>query len=75
MAVRAAVAALNSGDPGGAIAIAPLSGAAANVTLLSHCETCTIGITTDARAIPDTEAFTAATRAGLDEVLSLRMNH
>ncbi len=52
-------------------AFAPLSGTAANVTLLSHCGTCCIGINTDARAIPDTDAFKDAIDAGLDEVLAL----
>jgi hypothetical protein len=52
-------------------AFAPLSGSAANVTLLSHCGTCCIGINTDARAIPDTQLFTTAISDGVDEVLSL----
>ena len=52
-------------------ALAPLSGAAANVTLLSHCGTCNIGINTDARAIPDTATFTDAVREGLDEIVAL----
>jgi len=52
-------------------AFAPLSGAAANVTLLSHCGRGCIGITTDARAIPDTKAFTRSIRKGLREILAL----
>ena len=35
----------------------PLSGTAANVTLLSHCGTCCIGINTDSLAIPDAAEF------------------
>jgi diacylglycerol O-acyltransferase len=52
-------------------AFAPLSGSAANITLLSHCGTCCIGINTDARAIPDTDVFTTAISKGLDEILAL----
>jgi diacylglycerol O-acyltransferase / wax synthase len=52
-------------------AFAPLSGAAANVTLLSHCGTCCIGINTDLVAIPDTQPFVQSLEAGLDEVLAL----
>jgi WS/DGAT/MGAT family acyltransferase len=52
-------------------AFAPLSGGAANVTLLSHCGRACIGINTDARAIPDTKRFTKAIRNGLREVLAL----
>jgi WS/DGAT/MGAT family acyltransferase len=52
-------------------AFAPLSGTATNITLLSHCGTCCIGMNTDARAIPDTDVFADAVRAGLDEVLAL----
>jgi WS/DGAT/MGAT family acyltransferase len=52
-------------------AFAPLSGTAANITLLSHCGTCCIGINTDPRAIPDTKRFTKSIRKGLREVLAL----
>jgi WS/DGAT/MGAT family acyltransferase len=52
-------------------AFGPLSGAAANVVLVSYCGTCGIGVNSDPRAIPDTEDFTADLRAGFDEVLSL----
>ena len=55
----------------GLYAFAPLSGTAANITLLSHCGTCCIGINTDARAIPDTDVFTDSVLAGFDEVLTL----
>jgi len=55
----------------GMYAFGPLSGAAANVVLLSHCGTCFVGINTDLRAIPDTEAFTADLQAGFDEILTL----
>jgi diacylglycerol O-acyltransferase / wax synthase len=49
----------------------PLSGTAANVTLLSHCGTCCIGINTDALAIPDAPDFAKSVEAGFSEVLAL----
>lgn len=52
-------------------AFGPLSGSATNIVLLSHCGTCSVGINTDLRAIPDTEAFTADLQAGFDEILAL----
>src|SRR5205814_8286773 len=50
----------------------PLSGTAANVTLLSHCGTCCIGINTDSLAIPDAADFAKSVQAGFSEVLALR---
>ena len=38
-------------------AFGPLSGAAVNVTLLSHCGTCCIGVNVDAVAVPDREVM------------------
>jgi len=52
-------------------AFGPLSGSAANVVLVSYCGTCCIGVNTDPRAIPDTEAFADDLRVGFDEVLAL----
>ena len=49
----------------------PLSGTAANVTLLSHCGTCCIGINTDTLAIPDAAEFSKSVEAGFSEVLAL----
>ena len=49
----------------------PLSGTAANVTLLSHCDTCCIGINTDTLAIPDAADFAKSVEAGFSEVLAL----
>jgi diacylglycerol O-acyltransferase len=49
----------------------PLSGTAANVTLLSHCDTCCIGINTDAVAIPDTSDFAKSVEGGFSEVVAL----
>jgi diacylglycerol O-acyltransferase / wax synthase len=50
---------------------APLSGTAANIALLSHCDTCCIGINTDAVAVPDTADFVKSIEAGFGEVLAL----
>ncbi len=52
-------------------AFAPLSGTAANITLLSHCDTCCIGINTDPQAIPDTKRFKKSIRQGIREILVL----
>jgi WS/DGAT/MGAT family acyltransferase len=49
----------------------PLSGTAANITLLSHCGTCCIGVNTDAVAVPDTAEFVKSVEAGFSEVLAL----
>jgi hypothetical protein len=49
----------------------PLSGTAANVTLLSHCGACCIGINTDSVAIPDAPDFAKSVEAGFAEVLAL----
>jgi len=53
-------------------AFGPLSGAAVNIVLLSHCGTCYVGVNTDSRAIPDTAAFADDLQSGFDEVLALR---
>jgi WS/DGAT/MGAT family acyltransferase len=52
-------------------AFAPLAGAALNVTLLSHCGTCCIGVNVDAVAIPDLESFLRCLQESFDEVLAL----
>ncbi len=49
----------------------PLSGTAANVALLSHCDTCCVGINTDAVAIPDAPEFAKSVEAGFAEVIAL----
>ncbi|MFM8971514.1 MAG: WS/DGAT domain-containing protein, partial [Actinomycetota bacterium] len=51
-------------------AFAPPSGAAFNVSLISHCDTCCIGIVIDTEAVPDPDALVASIRAGFDEVLA-----
>jgi WS/DGAT/MGAT family acyltransferase len=49
-------------------AFAPLSGAAANITLLSHIDELEIGVNTDPAAVPDPEVFLACLQEGFDEV-------
>jgi len=52
-------------------AFGPLSGAAANITLLSHTGTCCIGINTDAAAVRDPEVLVDCLHQGFSEVLAL----
>ncbi len=52
-------------------AFAPLAGAAINVTLLSNCGTCCIGVNVDAVAVPDSETFLRCLEEGFAEVLAL----
>lgn len=52
-------------------AFAPLAGAAINVTLLSHCGTCCIGVNVDSVAVPDSETFLRCLEEGFAEVLAL----
>jgi diacylglycerol O-acyltransferase len=53
----------------------PTIGAALNVTLLSYCGTCNVGINTDTGAVPDPEALMACLREGFEEVLALGGAH
>ncbi|QLL10231.1 wax ester/triacylglycerol synthase domain-containing protein [Mycobacterium vicinigordonae] len=55
----------------GQYAFGPTIGASVNVTLLSYCDTCAIGINVDTAAIPDYQVFHDALVAGFDEVLAL----
>lgn len=52
-------------------AFAPLAGAAINVTLLSHCGTCCIGVNVDSVAVPDSDTFLRGLEEGFAEVLAL----
>lgn len=52
-------------------AFAPLAGAAVNVTLLSHCGTCCIGVNVDSVAVPDSDLFLRHLEEGFAEVLAL----
>jgi hypothetical protein len=53
-------------------AFGPPSGAAFNVTLISHVDTCCIGVVIDTTAVPDAEVLVDDLRAGFDEVLALQ---
>ena len=53
------------------IAFGPMTGAAANLVVLSYCDTLNVGINTDPAAIDDPELFTECLRKGFDEVLAL----
>ena len=52
-------------------AFAPPAGAAFNVALISHCDTCCIGVVIDTVAVPDPDVLLGCLRAGFDEVLAL----
>lgn len=52
-------------------AFGPLSGAAVNVTLISHCGVCCIGINTDSVAVPDPETLVEHLDAAFAEILTL----
>lgn len=55
----------------GNYAFGPLSGSAANITLVSHCGACCIGVNTDAVAIPDADEFMEALADGFAEIVAL----
>jgi WS/DGAT/MGAT family acyltransferase len=52
-------------------AFGPPSGAAFNITLISHCEVCCLGIVIDTTAVPDPDVLVDCLRRGFDEVLTL----
>ncbi len=54
----------------GLYAFAPTAGAAVNVSLISHCDTCCIGVVVDTTAVPDPDTLVACLREGFDEVLA-----
>ena len=49
----------------------PTAGSAVNVTLMSYCDRCCIGINCDRAAIPDGDGFAEHLRAGFAEVIAL----
>ncbi|MEY2470017.1 MAG: diacylglycerol O-acyltransferase / wax synthase, partial [Actinomycetota bacterium] len=49
----------------------PLSGAAANITLMSGPTDVFLGINTDPAAVPDPEVFVGCLQEGFDEILKL----
>ena len=52
-------------------AFAPPAGAAFNVALISHCDTCCVGVVIDTAAVPDPDVLLGCLHAGFDEVLEL----
>jgi hypothetical protein len=50
----------------------PLSGAAANITLLSWLDQICIGVNVDPAAVAHPDAFTACLAEGFDEVIAVR---
>ena len=52
-------------------AFGPTIGSAVNVTLLTYCDTCALGIDVDTGAIPDFDEFYDCLVEGFDEVLAL----
>lgn len=55
----------------GFYAFGPTIGSAANITLMSYCATCNIGVNTDVGAVPDPEVFLECLTKGFEEVLAL----
>jgi diacylglycerol O-acyltransferase len=53
----------------------PTIGAALNVTLLSYCGTCNIGVNTDIGAVPDPDVLLDCLREGFEEILKLGGPH
>ena len=62
---------LGGAEVEGFYAFAPPSGSALNVTLVSHCATCCIGIVTDTAAVPDAELLVESLRDGFAEIVAL----
>ncbi len=52
-------------------AFGPMTGSAANVVLLSHCDRAYLGINTDPAAIPDPDIFVACLRDSFEEICTL----
>jgi len=52
-------------------AFGPLSGAAMNATLLSHCGTCCIGVNLDAVAVPDRDVMLGALEQSFADVIAV----
>ena len=49
----------------------PTIGAALNVTLMSYCGTCHVGVNIDTGAVPDPDVLMDCLRSGFDEVLAV----
>jgi hypothetical protein len=52
-------------------AFGPMSGSAANLTLLSYCDQVHIGVNTDPAAIPDADVLIASLEDSFDEIRKL----
>ncbi|MGO9030059.1 MAG: wax ester/triacylglycerol synthase domain-containing protein [Acidimicrobiales bacterium] len=59
----------------GYFAFGPTTGSAVNVTLLSHCGQCCVGLTVDTAAIPDHDVLLECFSEGFEEVLALAGEH
>lgn len=55
----------------GFYAFGPTIGAALNVTLMSYCETCYLGVNVDTGAIPDPQVLMDCLRDGFEEVIAV----
>ena len=55
----------------GFYAFGPTIGAALNITLMSYCDTCYVGINIDTGAVPDPDVLMDCMRNGFDEVLAI----
>ncbi len=53
----------------------PTIGAAINVTLVSYCGTCNIGVNSDTGAVPDPDTLLECLREGFEEILGLGGSH
>lgn len=53
------------------VAFGPTTGTSVNLTLLSYCGRCTVGLTIDTAAVPDPVLLVECMREGFDEVLAL----
>ena len=51
-------------------AFAPTAGAAVNVSLISHCDTCCVGVVVDTTAVPDAAVLVDCLRLGFEEMLA-----
>jgi WS/DGAT/MGAT family acyltransferase len=51
-------------------AFAPTAGAAVNVSLISHCDACCIGVVVDTAAVPDAAMLVDCLRLGFEEMLA-----
>jgi diacylglycerol O-acyltransferase len=49
----------------------PTIGAALNVTLMSYCGTCLVGVNMDSGAIPDPDVLMECMGEGFDEILGV----